>query len=413
VARRGLPWLLAALATAPLVAYALRFPPGERLIDLSVYRGGGETVLHGGALYSYVGTHGLLFTYPPLAALLAAPWAVAGAATADVLWLTGTLALLADVSRRLVARALPSAPVWSAPLLATAAAWTEPGRDTLRFGQVGVLLLWLVTYDLTRTRRAGVGTGLAAAIKLTPAIVVPVLWLGGRRRAAVLAAAVGGGLTALAAAAAPGDSWRYWTSAVWDPGRVGAAGGNANPGNQALRGMLLRTGWPADLRAALLVGALGLLLLVGLPGAARALRAGDVVRAIAIAGCLSVALAPVSWIHAQVWLLPAAIAVLAGTWRPRRKVAALGLLLAVTLPRLPWLAAEQLARGGARPLWLLVQDAQGLVVVAAVLTLSWPALLRPARNRAPQVAPARRVSGVGVPANLAASQSAAAATNTR
>jgi alpha-1,2-mannosyltransferase len=57
----------------------------------------------------------------------------------------------------------------------------EPARDTLSFGQINLVLLVLVCSDLrglTAGRRSGgVGIGLAAAIKLTPAVFIGYLLL--------------------------------------------------------------------------------------------------------------------------------------------------------------------------------------------------------------------------------------------
>ena len=51
-------------------------PQHTRLLDLGVYRDGGRTILHGGALYAMQASQHLLFTYPPVAAVLAAPLAL-------------------------------------------------------------------------------------------------------------------------------------------------------------------------------------------------------------------------------------------------------------------------------------------------------------------------------------------------
>ena len=74
------------------------------------------------------------------------------------------------------------------------AAAFEPMRETVNFGQVNTLLLFLVAVDLLRllpagNRWAGVGIGLATAIKLTPGIFIVYLLVTGRWRAAVTAAA--------------------------------------------------------------------------------------------------------------------------------------------------------------------------------------------------------------------------------
>ncbi len=61
------------------------------------------------------------------------------------------------------------------------AAAFEPLRETFSFGQVNMLLLFLVAVDLLRllpggNRWAGVGIGLATAIKLTPGCSSSTCW---------------------------------------------------------------------------------------------------------------------------------------------------------------------------------------------------------------------------------------------
>lgn len=363
-ARRRLPtWGAAVAVVLPLVAYGLTKPRGDRLIDLAVYRQAAQTVRAGEPLYGFATDHGLPFTYPPAAALLGQPLGLLGADADGLLWLLGVLAALAFSLRRLAAAA--GLAWWWAPVLLVAVAWTEPLRDVFRFGQVGVLLLALCVADLSRIgdRPArlprGVLIGLAGAVKLTPLVFLPVLWLAGRRREALTAAATAGGITLAAAALLPRDSWQFWTSALWDVGRLGAEGGSLNPGNQSVRGMVLRAGLPEPLWL-LLAGAL---LGIGLPRAARALREGDPVACLAIGGCLSVAVSPVAWIHHLVWLAPVAVVLI----RDARWLA-LAVVLAVSVPRSPWLAADLLRAGTpGRPLWLLWQDAQGLAAVGVVL----------------------------------------------
>lgn len=72
----GLAYLLAAGAVAPLIVFALTTPDAHRLNDLKAYIGAGQTVLHGGDVYSFATKAGYPFTYPPFAALLSACLAI-------------------------------------------------------------------------------------------------------------------------------------------------------------------------------------------------------------------------------------------------------------------------------------------------------------------------------------------------
>ncbi|WP_326646325.1 glycosyltransferase 87 family protein [Streptosporangium sp. NBC_01755] len=89
---RWLPWLpallLVAAAVAPLVLYWLGNVDDQRLVDLDVYRTGGEAVLEGRSVYGFVTAAPQLlpFTYPPVAALLATPLAAVSWPAAQWAW---------------------------------------------------------------------------------------------------------------------------------------------------------------------------------------------------------------------------------------------------------------------------------------------------------------------------------------
>jgi alpha-1,2-mannosyltransferase len=66
-------------------------------------------------------------------------------------------------------------------VLAAVALWTEPVTTTIWYGQINLLLLALVLWDFNLpadSRRRGIGVGLAAGLKVTPAIVIAALSLG-------------------------------------------------------------------------------------------------------------------------------------------------------------------------------------------------------------------------------------------
>src|SRR5437762_5030921 len=169
------------------------------------------------------------FTYPPFAALLMYPmaWVPVGVVIAVVL--VANLAALVVTTIWLV---FPLAdrhgwPRWfvlglALPLVST----LEPIRETITFGQINLLLAVLIVGDLLRlvprgSRFAGVGIGIATAIKLTPAIFILYLLVSRRWRAAGVAAATAAVATLLAFVVAPQESWRYWTSTVWTANQVG------------------------------------------------------------------------------------------------------------------------------------------------------------------------------------------------
>ncbi|GAA1513332.1 glycosyltransferase 87 family protein [Streptomyces albidochromogenes] len=288
------------------------------MIDLMVYRAEGETVRAGGDLYAMRATEANLpTTYPPFAALLFTPLTLLGVPEMRALATVANLLLvvaLARLSLRLVGRESATAVLSAAAL----AVWCEPVWTTLRYGQINLLLATAVLWDLTRReghRWAGAGIGLAAAMKLTPALFAVFLLITGLVRAggaprgearnpwlrqAATAAGVFLAATAVSAAVLPYDSRRYWTRMIFEAGRVGHAEDTAN---QSLRGVLARllhTGDPGGWWAV----AACLTAVAGVAVAVRAELRGE--RAGAVVACAVTALlvSPVSWSHHWVWCVP-------------------------------------------------------------------------------------------------------------
>ncbi len=352
-------WALPALAAlVPLVPLLVQ-PTAERNVDLAVYVGAGGVAAAGGDVYRYATEPGLPFVYPPFAAVLAEPLSRVPLVLVQAGWAVATLLVLVAVARRVLAPAVArlGLPVVLALLLVS-----SPVRSHLRFGQVGLLLVLLVAVDLLgddRGRGRGWGVGLAAAVKLTPVVVLP--WLVVTRAWGRLAATVGvaAGASLLGLLVLWPSAPDYLLRAAHDTGRLVPL---SIPGNQSVHGALLRLDAPAALWPAAVVA----LLVVGTRGAARLERAGDRLAAVGVLAALAVAVSPISWVHHLVWLLlPLAALVAAGR---HRLAAAWAAVLVVPLPSvaalLPDVAATQ-----------LLVDAQGLTAVAAVLLL--PRLARP------------------------------------
>lgn len=328
------------------------------MIDLMVYRAEGAAVRAGGDLYALRATEARLpTTYPPFAALLFAPLTLPDTALLRTLATLGNLLLLVAFVRlslelvghtRVVAhtRALAHARVEGVCWIAAVAVWCEPVWTTLRYGQVNLLLAVLVLWDLARhrpggrNRWAGVGLGLAAAVKLTPALFVVLLvatgvaarlrggdggpWLRHARGAAVAFAAA----TLLAAAVLPYDSWRFWTGMVFRADRAGHAEDTAN---QALRGVLARllhTPEPGACWALLAAVTAVAGLWVAVTAELRDRRPW------AVAACAVTALliSPVSWSHHWVWCVPVVLLL----WTRGRRAPAAGALVVFCSYALWW-----------------------------------------------------------------------------
>ena len=184
-------WGPAVVSVTAALAYGLYIALRTYEVDLGVYLRLGGRYVFTPHLYSIdLPNTSLLFTYPPFAALLFAPWErVFG--TVDVvqtLWTLGNLAVLVGllvVSLRLVKPDLSRNASWRLALaLSLPALLLNPVLVTVGFGQVNLVVVLLVMWDLLTERRIGrwqaplgVATGLAAAVKLTPLLFVPYLIL--------------------------------------------------------------------------------------------------------------------------------------------------------------------------------------------------------------------------------------------
>jgi alpha-1,2-mannosyltransferase len=179
-------------------------------------------------------------------------------------------------------------------------AWLEPIRLTAELGQINLILLVLVVADLLaakQSRWSGVGIGLAAGIKLTPALFIVYLLVTRRLRAAMVATATFAITVALGFAVAPSDSVTFWLRGRFDDvNRI-----SHDPlANTSLRGFLLRmhTSPTLAMIAAVAVAAIAVAL------AAVAYRRGHAVLAVAVVGMASAATSPFSWSHHWVWFAP-------------------------------------------------------------------------------------------------------------
>ncbi len=212
-------------------------------IDTVVYRHGAATILTSEPLYEFaLFEAGLPFTYPPFAAIAFVPLALMPVSTALAVVNMSNLLLvyLAVLGswRILGYRGVPTHVVSVG--LAIAFTWLEPVRMTIWFGQINLLLLVLVLFDLGRpegSRLRGIGVGIAAGLKLTPAFFVLYLLALRQWRAAALAAIAFIATVAAAFVVVPSDSWTYWTSTMIKAERIGLL---ASPANQSMHGILAR-----------------------------------------------------------------------------------------------------------------------------------------------------------------------------
>jgi len=342
--------------------------------DLSIYTAGGAAVRHGMPLYQLRFAFGLRFTYPPFAALLFVPlgWVpvtagrvLVSAATVLALPVTSYLALRMPPMPSLVRRdrAAQLALAFSA-----AAIWLEPERTNLKYGQINVLLTLLVLVDLVRIERGGAGgalIGIAAGIKLTPAIFAVYLLATRRYRAAAVAAAAFAGTVAVAFALVPGDAAQYWNLSFLDPAHVGRI---QNVANQSLLGALARVLHTLSvgsvwLPVAAAVGVAGIAL------AARAGRAGQAAQAFALCAVTSLLVSPISWSHHWVLAVPALLIAVVAARRSAAGLAAVAVVAVAGWAAIIWrvpIASGHYAELNLTPVQLVAADAYVLAGLASV-----------------------------------------------
>ena len=279
--------------------------------DLRVYLGGGQLARHApGKLYSehFFGMKGIQFTYPPFAALIFAvlsylPWRaveviavmVSTGALLATVWIAFRSLGISDRTRRLGLTLL----------LAGLVFWVEPVQRALFLGQVELVLMALVTWDMCqpdRRRFKGIGVGIAAGIKLVPVVFIAYLLITRRIRAAVVAIITFAVTVVLPWPFLPGASDKWWLHGYfWQANKTGFV---AYAANQSLRGMIDRFagsdahGQPFWYVLAVVVGLLGLWAAYLLH---RSGRDFEGLMTVALLGLLD---SPISWDHHWVWIAP-------------------------------------------------------------------------------------------------------------
>ncbi len=294
-------------------------------VDLGVYQSGGLIVRHvrpwydphlAAPLYDWRGYENLhlKFTYPPFAAVVFAlvsfiPWR----ALPDISVLVNIAALLAALWFTFgglgVRRGLTR--LGATLLTAAAVLWTEPVLRTIYLGQVNLVLMALIIWDLGQpgTRRSGAsrwwqgaGVGVAAGIKLVPLIFIPYLLLTRKFRAAAVACAAFAATAAAGFVLMPADSARWWLGGLFfNGGRTGFVGWG---GNQSLRALLTRlVGSVAGAEPLWLALAL-VTAVAGLACAAMLDRAGHPLPGLLACALTGLLVSPISWDHHWVWIVP-------------------------------------------------------------------------------------------------------------
>jgi len=276
------------------VVAGLAIALGAGSIDLAVYQRAAIDLV-AGRDPSITPPGELPWLYPPIAAAVFIPLLMLPFPAASAVVALASLGALARTLHLVLGRLAPGRPDLVLLALAIAVA-TEPVSSTLGFGQVNLVLAWLVAEGFLGRRRWLIGV--AAGLKLTPLVfMLPLVvrrdWRGAAQVAAGFAASV-----ALGWVVAPAASAVYWSGLfLAGSSRVGSAYAT----NQSLTGAVARLfgegGAPA-LTAALSAAVLAASVVV-----LRRFAADDVL-ALSVTGLAGLLVSPISWIHHWFWVLP-------------------------------------------------------------------------------------------------------------
>jgi alpha-1,2-mannosyltransferase len=340
------------------LVYAFTHPESTTLypVDLGVYRNGGLVVRHVSPpyqanlpypLYDWpLNNQALKFTYTPFAALFFAvvsfvPWSALPRITqvANLIFLFiaawCTMGALGYRDRRVR--------LGGALLGFAVGLLTEPVFRTLYLGQINLLLMAAIIWDLTQPdnrRWKGIATGLAAAIKLTPLVFIPYLILTRKYRAAAVVTGTFLATIVLGFALLRHDSRDFWLHGLFiHDGRTGFVGWTGNQSLYALTTRLagsIHAGTVPWLVLALVATVAGLL------AAAMLDRAGHMMLGLLTAALVGLLDSPISWDHHWVWVVPGLM--VAGhygvqAWQAGRRLVSMGcaaLAVALLLIFAPW-----------------------------------------------------------------------------
>jgi alpha-1,2-mannosyltransferase len=317
-------WLPLASATATVVAFTV-IVWSRREVDLGTY-------LMGGA---HAFSPDLYTLFSPVAHLplrlntVAFTW----------LGLVALFTLLAVTLRAVCPTLEQRAVVWWALALVGPAVLLAPVRETLLFGQINLLLALAVVADMTLNLRVGKGVlvGLAAAIKLTPIILVPYLFLTRRTRAGWTAMAAFAAFAAAAALFSPHASWTYWSHDAWFPSRAGSLSFVGNQGAVGVVERLLRHSLTTATTFAIVATVSG----IGIIVATFAHRRSSLVLGLVVMEATESMASPVSWDHHYIWIILLIAWLALGADRPAH-----GPLWAATVAVVFWAA----------PIWWVPHD---------------------------------------------------------
>ncbi|MWK38918.1 DUF2029 domain-containing protein [Actinomadura sp. J1-007] len=299
-------WIYGILAIE--IIGVLVFAVAYNSLDFHIYWEGGRAVTDGARLYEeQLVEH--WFTNTPFMGAVFVPISALPLTVARVAWQLASVGAFAwaCVTGLRLAGLRPSRRTAAAAVAAGLA--LQPMWQSIFLGQVNPFLMALVMADIRRVslgRSAGIGIGIATAIKLTPGVFVVLLLLAGRVRAAVTAGAAFLVCSLLAYAVSPDASRVYWSGVFHDTSRVGVPYiSNQSPYGAAARifgGVDEIGAWYPVLPFVLGVSGMAVAVLWA--------RKSDWLAAASATGVTGLLVSPISWAHHWVWVVPALLVLL-------------------------------------------------------------------------------------------------------
>jgi len=312
------PLLIAFILEAAKTTY--HSDPASWMYDMKAYMAGARAVVSGDDPYTATSEYGEKFIYPPFALLLFLPfsqfnWNIIALIfdTINVVALQAIIYLsLKQIGLKRLA--IPTVAIMLPSLLLL------PIDQTINLGQVNLILLSLVIMDLSlpdKSRFKGVLIGISAGIKLVPGLFLAYYLMRRYFRAAITLCATALGTVLLAFIIFPKASYDYWTHYIFDTTRVARVAAALD--NESLRGMLARI-LHSETAAIIPWIVFGIVMLcIAFVVTWYAIKHGEDymgITAIALTGLL---IAPVSWHHTWVWIVPITIYTVNAAYRNKSK----------------------------------------------------------------------------------------------
>ncbi|WP_096460119.1 glycosyltransferase family 87 protein [Corynebacterium suranareeae] len=343
---------------AGLVANKILIERFNWRIDAAVYREGARALVEGRSLYAQpfdMGDISLPFIYPPIGAILFAPWGYFDFLTVE---LVGNLMVVSSSLLLLLCLYLVTNAVLEGRdrLLAftiAAISWpimlfAEPVLLNADLGQINILIMALVVFDLLPIKRRiprGVLIGLAASIKITPLAMLLYFLVKKDFRGIINAVISLCAFTAIGAVLAWENTKEFFTTTLLNLNADGESGVDTTfQSNSSLQAMLYRW-WTskADAEASSIPSILWIVLsVIAICAVAYLMKQlfvrGLNVEAVMVNAMLMLLISPISWSHHWVWLpLWAVVFFLRYRQHPFRPKFLLvsGLILSIMLLMLP------------------------------------------------------------------------------